>query len=198
MARYTNINAAVPPVQGGQVPLSSYIGPGNVDLDEYPTHLANFALGGLQTFDSPGDRNLLPPAFRTEGMLAYVESDKNYYRLDADLITWLLLLQTGQSVANFIRRPFQNEIQLVFDNIPGAPLVQVYEQSAAVFRPALYSDLDSLVYGLSEYNQSNVAAERMTSHEQAAPAYEVLYLATQAQLIINFDSPRSGTAVLSF
>jgi hypothetical protein len=186
------------PIQGQQVPVASYLGQGNVDLDQYPVAHAQSLAGALRTAPTLSDRDSIGVQFRQEGMLCFVQADNNYYKLLPDLVTWELLLLGGSSIANFIRRPFVNEIQLVFNNIL-IPVIQIYVTDPnGLFRPLLYGDVDTALYGLNEYNQATVPAEKLWHHEKEEPEFRATYAPTQKQLTVDFQVPQSGTAVLSF
>jgi hypothetical protein len=71
----------------GTVPINAPLGP--TDLrDEYPTHLSKYGRGGLHSVATAAERNAISGLRREAGMLAYVRENRQYYKLENDLVTW--------------------------------------------------------------------------------------------------------------
>lgn len=51
------------------------------DLDDYPTHLAQYGKGGYRTVSCIAERNAIPELRREEGMLVWVVSEEKLYQL---------------------------------------------------------------------------------------------------------------------
>lgn len=198
MGRYTNINATIPPIQGGQVPLASYTGPGNVDLDQYPTQLANFNLGGLQSVNLLADLYSMPDAFRAESMICFVQETKQYFSLQDDLVTWVLLFDSLGGVPTIVTRYFTNENQITLYNTARPPVVQVYLQIADAENPHIYGDVDLSAYGTMTYNEQVTPAYRQWSYYQQPPDLVIDWFPQQQKTNINFNTPQTGVAVAIF
>jgi hypothetical protein len=66
----------------GTVQVTGPIAPTSLG-DTYPSHEAIFGLGGLRTVAAPTGLNAIPDARREQGMIAFTQSDGNYWQLNA-------------------------------------------------------------------------------------------------------------------
>lgn len=66
----------------GTVPITGPLAPTAL-TDTYPSHEAIFGLGGLRTVTTPAALNSIPDARREQGMIAFSQSDGNYWSLNA-------------------------------------------------------------------------------------------------------------------
>lgn len=188
-------NAGSTPIQGGQVPLSSYIGQTDVDLDPYPTHYAQLGGGGYRSMAAFADMLAISADMRQEGMLVYVEDRQIIYILDADLVTWRLYSTGLGGLPDFINRIFTNEVLIEFDNVPRLPIIQIYlDEGQAIGAPFLYGNESTALYN-SVYNRESVDVIRRWEHEQQLPVYECTYSPELQRVSVTFDVPRSGTLV---
>jgi hypothetical protein len=62
--------------------------------DTFPTHDEIYGKGGFRTVASSTERDALPTARRSVGMLVFVQDDQ-IYQLTDDLVTWSPLLISG-------------------------------------------------------------------------------------------------------
>lgn len=60
--------------------------------DTYATHSATYGRGGCHHVATIVDRNAIPSDRRMEGMLCTVAGDPKLYRLAADLIAWITII----------------------------------------------------------------------------------------------------------
>jgi hypothetical protein len=79
----------------GTVPITGPLAPTAL-TDTYPSHEAIFGLGGLRTVATPSALNTIPNDRREQGMIAFSQSDGNYWSLNASPWTgtssdWTLL-----------------------------------------------------------------------------------------------------------
>ena len=74
--------------QGTQVPMLGFVGPFDVDSDNYPSHIDRLGAGGLMSVADLTERDAIPNERRVEGMMVYVSDGRTYYSLDANLATW--------------------------------------------------------------------------------------------------------------
>ena len=82
-----------------KTPLVSGITPVN-NASLYPTHYADFGYGGLRSVTSIAARDAIPTDRRDTGMMAYVISSDEYYKLEGgiDNSNWALLAFQGDTV----------------------------------------------------------------------------------------------------
>lgn len=191
-----DVNAGSTPIQGGQVPLSSYAGPTQVDLDPYPISYMQHIAGGWRSVATLADLFAITTDRRQEGMIAYVEENQTIYILREDLVTWDVYSTGAGGLPDLIVRAFQNEVQIVLRPTPRPPLVQVYlETVGGIDQPLIYGDVDLAIYGAPEYNQIAVPSFDLWSFYQQPPDLRIEYIPTAQQTNINFNTPRNGIAV---
>lgn len=75
------------PYTAGGLPVTAPIVPTSPD-DSYPTHIANFGLGGYVAVANSAERDALPVARRAPGMAVCCRHNGAVYRLAEDLVTW--------------------------------------------------------------------------------------------------------------
>lgn len=201
MARFSH-RMGRPPVQGEQVPIDSYLGPGDVEKDPSPVTYASLISGGMrsvQTMADLTDRIAIPDNMREVGMLAYVQSVNRTYQLTADLVTWVEFAGAGAGASGgtFLRRSFQNATSVTLFDVLEFPVVEIwFETGTEVLRPLIYNEEDG-VYGLAAYHTSAVEGLEIDNDLTNINA-RVSYLPALAELFIQFDAPKSGVVVAGF
>lgn len=102
-------------------------------------------------------------------------------------------------IPSVYRQRFENQTQLVFDDVDGEPIIQVFVDSEVVGRPVLYGDIETLLYGLDGYGSTVTHGISVGwSWEQSRPVYTVVYAAVHRQLTVDFASPQTGTVIIIF
>lgn len=67
--------------------------------DTYPTHVDLYGKGGFRVVATTAERNAIPAARRTAGMVVKVTADGKEYELNADLTTWKQWAPSGAAIA---------------------------------------------------------------------------------------------------
>lgn len=67
--------------------------------DTYPTHVDLYGKGGFRVVATTAERDAIPAARRTAGMVVKVTADGKEYELNADLTTWKQWAPSGAAIA---------------------------------------------------------------------------------------------------
>src|SRR5262245_22144139 len=88
----------------GTVSISAPVAPFNA-VDTYPSHLPTYGKGGMRTVTNYSDLASIPNPRKERGMLAYVMTLTNIYRLAPDLTNWVKANNVFTNVAELRASP---------------------------------------------------------------------------------------------
>lgn len=122
----------------GSVPVTGFVAPTDPS-DTYPSHDSYYGKGGYREVVDLVDRDSIPEQRRTVGMLVFVQSTDQIYKLSNGITNsdWVIFLDaspsSGANVAQYQVTAFENETVEIYHNLGSLSLAaQVFDSDYVV------------------------------------------------------------------
>ena len=154
--------------------------------DRYPTHSAEYGKGSYRTVSTLADRDSISEERRELGMLVWVDSEKQLFRLTTGTTNsdWENL-GNGASIPKR-KVPFENTSIITIYDVKDYQLINIWIDNP-IYRPSLFNET---LFGTQLFNQMNSAGAKKYFD------YDVLYDIEEETLVIELPENKSGVVTI--